>query len=69
MSEKRYNDLKTEAKRLGVSPRTLERRCKDGQFPFIRLGHLVRFDPELSDRHLASLVFNGRAAELAQIAA
>ena len=65
MTPKRYNDRKSEAERLGVSERTLERRCKDDGFPFIRLGNRLLFDVELSDEYLASRVHRGRAAELA----
>ena len=65
MQPKRYNDRKTEADRLGVSERTLERRCKEDGFPFIRLGNRVLFDPELSDEFMAGRVHRGRAAELA----
>lgn len=69
MTQKVYLDIKAEAKRLGVGMRTLDRRCKDEQFPFIRFGNRVLFDPELSDRYLANRVHNGRAAELAHQAA
>ncbi len=69
MQTKQYNDMKTEAKRLGVAPRTLDRRIKDEQFPFIRFGNRVLFDPELSDQYLAARVQHGRAAELSREAA
>jgi len=65
-----YNDRKTEAARIGIGERTLDRRSKEGQFPFIRFGGRLLFDPEMTDRYLASCIHNGRAAELAhQIAA
>ncbi len=63
---KTYNDARSEAARLGISERTLARHCRHAQFPFIRLGSRVLFDPELSDRYLAGLMHTGRAAELAQ---
>ncbi len=69
MAEKRYLSIEAEAKRLGVGTRTLDRRCKDEQFPYIKFGGRVLFDPELSDRYLADRVHNGRAAELAHQAA
>ncbi len=65
MSHKQYNDRETEAARLSVCARTLERRCKDDGFPFIRLGARMLFDPELSDEWMAQRVHRGRAAELA----
>lgn len=68
MNYKSYNDRETEAKRLGVSIRTLDRRCKEDGFPFIRLGNRMLFDPELSDEYMAGCVHRGRAAELASAA-
>ncbi len=65
MNYKSYNDRDTEAARLNISTRTLDRRCKDDGFPFIRLGGRMLFDPDLSDEYLAGLVHRGRAAELA----
>lgn len=65
MMRKQYNDRDTEAARLNISTRTLDRHCKDAGFPFIRLGGRMLFDPDLSDEHLAGLVHRGRAAELA----
>ena len=66
---KRYNRLKEEADRLGFSPRTLQRKCKDEGFPYIRTGGVLLFDPELSDQYLAGRAYKGRAAELAKRAA
>ena len=65
MNYKTYNDRDTEAARLCISKRTLDRRCKDDGFPYIRIGGRMLFDPELSDEYLAALVHRGRAAELA----
>lgn len=68
MDYKRYNDRDAEAARLNISKRTLDRRCKEDGFPFIRLGNRMLFDPELSDEYLARHVHRGRAAELASAA-
>ncbi len=65
MNYKSYNDRDTEAARLNISTRTLDRRCRDDGFPYIRLGGRMLFDPDLSDEYLAGLVHRGRAAELA----
>ena len=68
MHPKQYNDRKAEAARIGISERTLDRRCKDDGFPFIRFGHRLLFDPALSDEYLGACVHRGRAAELASAA-
>ena len=68
LTEKQYNDRKTEAKRLGISESTLIRRYKDMGFPFIRFGKRILFDPQLSDEFMAAHTHNGRAAELAKAA-
>lgn len=65
MMRKQYNDRDTEAARLNISTRTLDRRCRDDGFPYIRLGGRMLFDPDLSDEYLAGHVHHGRAAELA----
>ena len=65
MSCKQYNDREQEAARLNISTRTLDRRCKEDGFPYVRLGNRMLFDPRLSDEYLAGLVHRGRAAELA----
>jgi excisionase family DNA binding protein len=43
-------DIVAVAKALGISMRQVRRFVADGQIPFIRVGHLIRFDPdELND--------------------
>ena len=65
MAGKIYNDAETEARRLGISVRTLDRRCRDDGFPYIRLGRARLFDPDLTDQFLADRAVAGRAAEMA----
>ncbi len=43
-------DIGTVAQALGISMRQVRRFVADGQIPFVRVGHLIRFDPdELND--------------------
>ena len=43
-------DIVVVAKALGISMRQVRRFVADGQIPFLRVGHLIRFDPdELND--------------------
>lgn len=47
-----YHDKDAEAKRLGVSPRTLDIWMRQGRVPFIKIGRTVRFSPGDVDAHL-----------------
>jgi excisionase family DNA binding protein len=38
-------DIQAVARSLGISMRQVRRFVADGQIPFIRVGHLIRFDP------------------------
>jgi excisionase family DNA binding protein len=38
-------DIQTVARALGISMRQVRRFVADGQMPFVRVGHLIRFDP------------------------
>ncbi len=38
-------DVATLAAHLGVTERTIRRRVAEGEIPFLKLGHLIRFDP------------------------
>ena len=43
-------DTEVVAQALGISMRQVRRFVADGQMPFVRVGHLIRFDPdELND--------------------
>jgi excisionase family DNA binding protein len=43
-------DIETVAGSLGISMRQVRRFVANGQIPFVRVGHLIRFDPdELND--------------------
>ena len=43
-------DIEAVAQALGISMRQVRRFVADGQMPFVRVGHLIRFDPdELND--------------------
>ncbi|MBP0445020.1 hypothetical protein J8J14_09530 [Roseomonas sp. SSH11] len=68
---KQYLDEAAEARRINVSPRTLQRWRADGNGPpYIRVGaRRVAYDPQKTDEWLASRSFAHRAAELAQVAA
>ena len=39
-------DIVAVAKALGISMRQVRRFVADGQIPFVRVGHLIRFDPD-----------------------
>jgi excisionase family DNA binding protein len=39
-------DIEMLANSLGISTRQVRRFVADGRVPFIRIGHLIRFDPE-----------------------
>ena len=39
-------DIETLARSLGISMRQVRRFVAEGRIPFIRIGHLIRFDPE-----------------------
>ena len=45
-------DVKTLAERLAVSERTVYDLVKDGVIPYIKVGRLLRFDPEKVLMHL-----------------
>ena len=38
-------DIQTVSSSLGISMRQVRRFVADGQIPFVRVGHLIRFDP------------------------
>jgi excisionase family DNA binding protein len=43
-------DIQTVARSLGISMRQVRRFVAERQIPFVRVGHLIRFDPdELND--------------------
>jgi excisionase family DNA binding protein len=39
-------DIVAVAKALGISMRQVRRFVADGHIPFVRVGHLIRFDPD-----------------------
>jgi excisionase family DNA binding protein len=39
-------DIEAVSRSLGISMRQVRRFVADGQIPFVRVGHLIRFDPE-----------------------
>jgi excisionase family DNA binding protein len=39
-------DIQTVARSLGISMRQVRRFVAEKQIPFVRVGHLIRFDPE-----------------------
>lgn len=45
-------DLPTAADRLGVSARYVRRLVAERRIPYIKFGHLLRFDPEEVDAWL-----------------
>lgn len=52
-----YNTEEQEAKRIGFAPKTLaNQRCRGDGPPFLKVGRLVRYDPELTDQWLAERV-------------
>ena len=43
-------DIETVASSLGISLRQVRRFVAEGRIPYVRVGHLIRFDPaELND--------------------
>ncbi len=48
-------DLPTVAERLGVNHRHIRRLVAERRIPFIKWGHLLRFDPDEIDQWLAEL--------------
>jgi excisionase family DNA binding protein len=42
----RLVDIQSVAGSLGVSVRQVRRWVAEGQIPFVRVGHLIRFDPD-----------------------
>jgi len=38
-------DIETVSRSLGISMRQVRRFVAEGQIPFVRVGHLIRFDP------------------------
>ena len=44
--EKELVDIKWVAKRLGVTVRHIRRLVAEGRIPFVKWGHLLRFDPD-----------------------
>ncbi|WP_156500663.1 helix-turn-helix transcriptional regulator [Croceicoccus bisphenolivorans] len=56
---KTYNTEEQEAERIGFAPKTLaNQRCRGDGPPFIKVGRLVRYDPELTDAWLADRIRN-----------
>lgn len=46
-----------EAKRLNIAPKTLaNQRCSGDGPPFLKVGRLVRYDPDLTDAWLAKRI-------------
>lgn len=45
-TEKELVDIKWVAKRLGVTVRHIRRLVAEERIPFIKWGHLLRFDPD-----------------------
>jgi excisionase family DNA binding protein len=39
-------DIDAVSRALGISMRQVRRFVADGQIPFVRVGHLIRFDPD-----------------------
>ena len=56
-------DIQTVADSLGISMRQVRRFVSENQIPFIRIGHLIRFDPdelnEWIDARRAGYVIDG----------
>lgn len=47
------------AERWNIAPKTLaNQRCRGGGVPFIRLGRLVRYDPDVVAAHEATRMVN-----------
>ena len=49
---KHYLDITTLAERLGIKRSTLYAWAEQGSIPYIKLGRLLRFDPDEIDRWL-----------------
>lgn len=47
--------------RYGVSERTIQCWMEQGRIPYLKIGYLVRFDPEACDRALAQFNVTTRA--------
>ncbi|QGG97177.1 helix-turn-helix domain-containing protein [Actinomarinicola tropica] len=47
-------DLPAVAERLGVNERHIRRLVAERRIPFLKWGHLLRFDPDEIDRWLES---------------
>lgn len=43
-------DIETLSRSFGISTRQVRRFVADGQIPFVRVGHLIRFDPDELNR-------------------
>ena len=39
-------DIETAARAFGISVRQMRRFVAEGRIPFVRVGHLIRFDPD-----------------------
>jgi hypothetical protein len=53
----RLHTEEEEAGRLGLAPKTLaNQRCRGDGPPFLKVGRLVRYDPDLTDAWLAERV-------------
>lgn len=54
---KRLNTTDEEAQRLGLAPKTLANmRCRGDGPPYVLLGRLPRYDPDMTDAWLAKRV-------------
>jgi len=51
------------AKQLAVTPRTVENWMAEGQIPFIKIGHTVRFDWSAVSRRLNGEANSGQAEQ------
>jgi excisionase family DNA binding protein len=47
-------DIQTVAERLGVQVRHVRRLVSERRIPFIKWGHLLRFDPQEVDRWIVA---------------
>ena len=56
---KRLLTEKEQADRWNIAPKTLaNQRCRGDGPPFIKLGNLVRYDPEVTDQWAAARMVN-----------
>jgi hypothetical protein len=54
---KQLHTEEQEAARIGLAPKTLaNQRCRGDGPPFLKVGRLVRYDPELTDAWLAERI-------------